>query len=160
MTDTPSPPEHDPLADALRDARGDVRPISGDALVAAARSAKDARSRRRKRVTGGALGAAAAVLLVAVAAVALQDHSSTQVVKSARPDRPRRHSRPRCWHRHGHAIDRTRRRPDRDRDRTRLRCRHQGDVPRVHAIARVRSDAFRPELHRRRRAPHDRSAKR
>jgi hypothetical protein len=82
MTDIPTPSEHDPLADALRRARSDVRPMTGDALVAAAREAKVARARRHRRATGGALGAVAAVLLVAVAAVALQGHSSSQVVKS------------------------------------------------------------------------------
>jgi hypothetical protein len=58
--------------------------MTGDALVAAARGARESRARslRRRRATGGALGAVAAVLLVAVAAVALQDHSSTQVVKA------------------------------------------------------------------------------
>jgi hypothetical protein len=86
MTDTSTPSEHDPLADTLRRARSDVRPMSGDALVAAARGAKDARARRRRRAGGGVLGAVAAVLLVAVAAVALPDHSSTQVVKSGAPE--------------------------------------------------------------------------
>lgn len=87
MTDTPTPSEHDPLADALRHARADVAPVSGDALVAAARGAKDARARSHRRATGGALGAVAALLLVAVAAVALNDRPSSQVLKAGAPMR-------------------------------------------------------------------------
>lgn len=85
MTDTPTPSEHDPIADAMRDARADVPPTSGEELVAAARGAKVNRARNRRRATGGALGAVAALLLVAVAVVALGDHPSKQVVKVGAP---------------------------------------------------------------------------
>ena len=84
MTDTPTPSENDPLADALRGARADVDPISGDSLVAAVRQAKGARSRQRRRARTGALGAVAALLLVAVAAVVLHDRSSSQLLKAGK----------------------------------------------------------------------------
>lgn len=84
MNEPSSSNERDPIAEAFAAARRDVQPIDADALVAAARTAKEQRTRRRRRVTGSTLGVAAALILVTVAAVAFNHQPSRQVTTAKR----------------------------------------------------------------------------